>query len=121
MLAHGIDIIEIPRIAKAIDSWGTRFLNRIYTESEIAHCQGRVPELAARFAGKEAVMKALGTGHRGISPGDIEILTDERGAPSVSLSGGAGVRADEMGLRHLVISLSHCREYAIASVVGERQ
>ena len=80
MHAHGIDIIEISRIAKAVDSWGDRFLKRIYTNREIEYCRGRAPELAARFAAKEAVMKALGTGHIGVSPQDIEILPDEKGA-----------------------------------------
>lgn len=119
MLIHGVDIIEISRVRKAVETRGDRFLKRLYTEREIAHCGGRVPELAARFAGKEAVMKALGTGHRGISPQDIEILNDGHGAPSVRLSGNAQSRAREMGIRRLVISLSHCRGYAIASVVGE--
>ncbi len=121
MIAHGVDIIEISRIGKAIDARGKRFLRRLYTETEIAHSQGRVAELAGRFAGKEAVMKALGTGHRGLSPREIEILSDEGGAPSVRLTGRARIRAEELGLRSLVISISHCRNYAVASVVGERQ
>lgn len=119
MLAHGVDIIEISRVRRAIETRGDRFLRRLYTENEIAHCGGRMPELAARFAGKEAVMKALGTGHRGISPREIEILSDGQGAPLVRLEGNAQARALEMGIRRLVISLSHCRGYAIASVVGE--
>ncbi|NQT72623.1 MAG: holo-ACP synthase [Chloroflexi bacterium] len=118
MQKHGIDIIEISRIGKAVDSWGERFLNRIYTPGEITYCRNRVPELAARFAGKEAVMKALGTGHVGISPRDIEILSSEGGSPVVHLTGGARVRAEEIGLDNLVISLSHSRDYAIASVIG---
>lgn len=118
MQKHGIDIIEISRIGKAVDSWGERFLNRIYTPGEIAYCRNRIPELAARFAGKEAVMKALGTGHIGISPRDIEILSSKGGAPVVHLTGTAKERADEIGLDNLAISLSHSREYAIASVIG---
>ena len=78
-MAHGIDIIEIQRISSAVNSWGTRFLKRIYTEREIEYCRGRAPELAARFAGKEAVMKALTTGHVGVAANEIEILPDERG------------------------------------------
>ncbi len=118
MFAHGIDIIEISRIGKAVDSWGDRFLNRLFTSGEIEYCRGRAPELAARFAGKEAVMKALGTGHVGISPRDIEILSSKGGAPVVHLTGTAKERAEEIGLDRLVISLSHSRDYAIASVIG---
>ncbi len=118
--AHGIDIIEISRISKAADSWGERFLNRIYTSREIEYCGGRAPELAARFAGKEAVMKALGTGHIGVSPRDIEILSDESGSPFVQLSSRAQTKASEIGVRDLTISLSHSRDYAIASVIGDK-
>jgi holo-[acyl-carrier protein] synthase len=66
MLSTGIDIVEIPRFEKALSRWGERFLERVYTANELTICQGRVPELAARFAAKEAVMKALGTGMRGV-------------------------------------------------------
>ena len=118
MHVHGIDIVEISRIGAAIDSWGDRFLKRIYTESEIKYCRGYVPELAVRFAGKEAVMKALGTGYRGVSWRDIEILPDRRGAPLVYLNGSARSRAHELGIEGLTITLSHSKEYAVASVVG---
>ena len=118
MHAHGIDIIEISRIRQAVDSWGERFLERIYTAREIEYCRGRVPELAVRFAGKEAVMKALGTGKTGISSHDIEILADQKGAPVVHLTETAQTRAAEIGLEGLTITLSHSREYAVASVVG---
>ena len=120
MHVHGIDIVEISRIGAAIDSWGNRFLKRIYTDDEIKYCRGHVPELAARFAGKEAVMKALGTGYRGVSWRDIEILPNQRGAPLVYLSGSARSRSEELGIQEMAITLSHSREYAIASVVGER-
>jgi len=120
MYAHGIDIMEIARIEEAINSLGDRFLKRIYTEGEIKYCRGHVPELAVRFAGKEAVMKALGTGVRGVFWRDIEILPDQRGAPLVYLNGSARSRADELGIRELAITLSHSREYAVASVVGEK-
>lgn len=115
---HGIDIVEISRIGEAVKTWGDRFLNRIYTDGEREFCRGRNPELAARFAGKEAVMKALGTGWRGISWRDIEILPDESGAPVVCLSGRARTRAKQLEIEDLVITLSHARHYAIASVVG---
>ncbi len=118
--AHGIDIIEISRIAKAVDSWGERFLKRIYTDREIEYCKGRAPELAARFAAKEAVMKALGTGHVGVSPHDIEVLPDEKGAPLVTLRGGALSKAYRLELKGIDISLSHSKDYAIASAIGHK-
>ncbi|MDY6911854.1 MAG: holo-ACP synthase [Chloroflexota bacterium] len=121
MHVNGIDIIEISRIRKAVDSWGERFLERVYTAREIEHCRGRAPELAARFAGKEAVMKALGTGKTGISSHDIEILVDQKGAPVVHLTGTAQTRAVEIGLEDFAITISHSREYAVASVVGGKQ
>ncbi len=121
MHAHGIDIIEISRIGKAVDSWGERFLKRIYTRNEIAYCNGRAPELAARFAGKEAMMKALGTGHIGVSAQEIEILPNQQGAPEVTLYGRTQTKAHELGMNNLTVSLSHSRDYAIASVIGNIQ
>lgn len=119
MHRHGIDIVEIARIAQAIDARGPRFLRRIYTEKEIEYCRGRLPSLAARFAAKEAVMKALGRGNLGVSWQDIEVLPDEHGAPIVYLRGGAASKAAELGIRSFTISLSHSRDYAVASVLGE--
>lgn len=118
--AVGIDVIEIDRVADVIRRHGDRFLTRIYTADEITHCRGRVSELAARFAAKEAVMKALGTGIRGVGWRDIEVLPNPRGKPLVFLYGRGARRAREIELRGLEISLTHSREYAIASVVGER-
>lgn len=119
--AHGVDIIEIDRVADVIARHGDRFLNRVYTPDEIAHCRGRVSELAARFAAKEAVMKALGTGVRGVGWKDIEVLPNRRGKPLVFLYGRGAARAQQIGLRGLEVSLTHSRVYAIASVVGERE
>ncbi len=114
----GVDIVEIERIQRVIDRWGQRFLRRIYTEAELDSCRNRVPELAARFAGKEAVMKALGTGRNGVSWRDIEILPNRNRAPRVFLQGRARRRASKLGIRELAISLSHSRDYAVASAVG---
>jgi holo-[acyl-carrier protein] synthase len=116
----GIDIIEIERVRDVIRRHGDRFLTRIYTADEIAHCRGRVSELAARFAAKEAVMKALGTGVRGVGWRDIEVLPNRRGKPLVFLYGRGAERAKRIELRGLEISLTHSRDFAIASVVGER-
>ncbi len=114
----GIDIAEVPRIAAALDRWGERFLERVYTPAERERYRDRVLSLAARFAAKEAVMKALGTGARGVSWKDIEILPDARGKPTVRLYGRGEARARGLGIQVWEISLSHSREMAIASVVA---
>ena len=116
--ATGVDIIEIARIEASLAKFGDRFLQRVYTPLEVAYCRGRASELAARFAGKEAVMKALGTGARGIAWREIEILPNHRGKPLVYLHGKAQARAQRIALRGIDISLSHSRELAIAFVVG---
>jgi holo-[acyl-carrier protein] synthase len=120
-LAVGVDLIEIPRIARALERWGERFLARVYTPAEIAHCRGRVPELAARFAAKEAVSKALGVGiwwGGGIAWQEAEVRPDRLGKPEVVLHGRAVDYAREQGLNHWAISLSHTDEHAIAMVVA---
>lgn len=116
--AVGIDVIEIARVRAVLDRHPRRFLQRVYTPEEVAFCRGRVPELAARFAAKEAVMKALGTGARGLAWREIEVLPNQRGKPLVYLHGLAKKRADEIGLRGVDISLTHSHELAIAAVVG---
>jgi holo-[acyl-carrier protein] synthase len=117
-LQCGVDLIEIPRITSAIEKWGERFLHRIWTDRELAFCRGRYPELAARFAGKEATSKALGTGIVGLIWRDIEILPDRRGKPLIFLHGGAKERAARLGLDTWAISLTHSREMACALVVA---
>lgn len=121
VLTSGVDIIEIDRVAKALDRFGERFLKRLYTGPEQAFCYGRVPELAARFAAKEATMKALGTGARGVGWRDIETLPNRRGKPLVFLHGRAATRAQLIGLKYLEITLTHSNDFAIAVVVGERE
>ena len=118
--AVGIDMIAISRVQKVLDRHGQRFLQRVFTPEEAAFCRGRVPELAARFAAKEAVMKALGTGVRGVVWRDIEVLPNRRGKPLVYLYGRGKERAERIGLQALDISLSHERDFAIAAVVGVR-
>src|SRR4030067_199648 len=117
-LAVGVDIIEIERVKKALQRFGQRFLGRVYSPVEAAFCRGRVHELAARFAAKEAVMKALGTGARGVAWREIEVLPNRRGKPLVYLHGRARERAERIGLEGLDVSMSHSREYAVALVVG---
>lgn len=113
-ISTGIDIIEIQRIKQAISRWNNAFLERIYTKSELEICRGFYPSLAARFAAKEAVMKALGSGTLGINWRDIEILSNENNAPFVELHGSARQKAEELGLIEFSISISHCEKYAIA-------
>ena len=116
--AVGIDVIEIARVRAVLQRHPERFLTRVFTPEEVAFCRGRVPELAARFAAKEAVMKALGTGARGLAWREIEVLPNQRGKPLVYLHGLAKTRAEKIGLRGVDISLTHSHELAIAAVVG---
>ncbi len=117
-LQTGIDLVEIARIEGVLRRFGQRFLDRIYTPAEQALCRGRAPELAARFAAKEATMKALGTGRRGVGWREIEVLSDLRGRPLLRLHGRAQARAQALGLHGFVVSLSHERAIAVASVIA---
>ena len=121
MFTTGVDIIEIPRIKRVLDRYGQRFLNRVFTPAEIAYCRGRAPNLAGRFAAKEAAMKALGTGVRGVSWKDIEVIRADSGAPSLRLHGRAEKRAERLQVGEMSLSISHSREYAVAFVVAQRE
>lgn len=121
MLSVGVDIADIARIARALERWNDRFLAHVYTDAEVAYCRGRVAELAARFAGKEAISKALGTGLVGVSWTEMEILADRRGKPTVLLHGRALARAEHLGLSEWAISLSHDAGKALAFVVANGQ
>lgn len=114
----GIDIIEIERIGRVLEKFGDRFLNRIYTDTERQRYGTRVPELAARFAAKEATMKALGTGIRGVRWRDIETLSNRRGKPILVLHGTAKARAELLGFVHFSISLTHSRTDSMATVIA---
>ena len=126
ILRTGVDIVQIDRIRRAISRYEgaapahKRFMERLYTEAELRHCRGRVESLAARFAAKEAIAKALGTGawRDGIRWIDLEVVSDARGAPSVQLHGAAARRAQSLGLSNWSVSLSHDDERAIAFVVA---
>ena len=126
ILTTGVDLIEIDRVRRLIERYGDRALGRVYTPAELAHCRGRVPELAARFAAKEAVAKALGVGlyimaHDGIHWHDVETLPDPKGKPILHLRGRAAARATDLGLIEWSISLSHGRDIAVAFVVAMSQ
>ena len=110
-------MIETDRVRRVLERHPERFLARVYTREERAFCRGRVSELAARFAAKEAVMKALGTGARSVGWREIEVLPDRRGKPLLYLYGGAAERAERIGLEAIDVSLSHLETFAIAVVV----
>ncbi|RMG40459.1 MAG: holo-[acyl-carrier-protein] synthase [Planctomycetota bacterium] len=118
----GTDIIEIARIAAMVDRHGRLFLERVYTPSEREHCLRRKhanEALAGRWAAKEAVMKVLGTGFiRGIGWQDIEIVAQRSGRPVVRLHRGAARRARQLGITDVLVSISHCRSYAMATAIG---
>lgn len=116
----GIDIIEIARIRATVDRFGERFLNRVFGAAERERYGRRPSELAARFAAKEATMKALGTGVRGIRWRDIEVLPNRRGKPIIVLHGTALERARRLGFRHFAVSLTHSRTEAMAIVVATK-
>jgi len=123
MLTTGVDLIEIARIERVLARYGDRFLERVFTPAEILYCRARPAELAARFAAKEAVSKALGVGVRmmardGINWREAEIVGDARGKPLVRLHGRAAERAAELGLSEWAVSLSHAQDHAIAFVVA---
>jgi len=120
--AIGIDLEEVSRVKAAIERWGDRFLNRIYTPGEIAYCKKKGAEAyhsyTARFCAKEAAMKALGTGwKRGVRWVDLEVARKPGQAPQLTLHGRSGELADG---RRFLVSLTHTRTQAMAVVIAER-
>ncbi|MBI1368081.1 MAG: holo-[acyl-carrier-protein] synthase [Planctomycetes bacterium] len=123
VIGHGIDLTETARIAEMVRKHGERFLERCFTEAERAYAAGSTKRehehLAARFAAKEAVLKALGTGWRdGIAWTDIEIVREPSGRPMVKLSGMAATVAAGLGIRAWHVSLSHTHTHAMASAIA---
>ena len=118
MLAVGVDMIEIARIERGIARHGNRFLRRFFTEQEQDYCNGRIPSLAGRFAVKEAVGKALGTGIGDINWTDVEVVCDGRGKPKLVLHNRASLLATDRGWVEWDISLSHTETHAIGFVVA---
>lgn len=123
IIAVGVDHAEVDRIARAVDHprWGGRFRRRVFTPEEIAYCERRkryAESFAARFAAKEAVMKALGTGMRGVSWQEIEVVRAPREAPVIRLSGKAAARAAVLGIEQWHLALTHSAALATAFVVA---
>lgn len=119
MKAIGVDIIETVRIAQSIDRFGDRFLRRVYTEQELAYCNGRIGSLAVRWAAKEAVAKAIGTGIGDVRWREIEIVSGSNQRPALRLHGAASRLAEQRGITEFAVSLSHTKDYAVAFVIGE--
>lgn len=120
-IAHGVDIIEVARVRDMLADHPQRFVERVFTEHEAARSTGkrRAEHLAARFAAKEAVMKALATGlTAGIAWTEIEVVSLPSGAPTVRLTGRAAAIAQQQGITAWLISLSHIEAIAMASVIG---
>ncbi len=120
----GTDIVEIERIREMIDRHGDSFVQRIFTPAEVAYCQQRkhsAEPFAGRWAAKEAVMKVLGTGFvQGTHFQEVEVLNEESGKPLIVLHGSTGELAKRLGIGTVLITISHCREYATATAIGLR-
>jgi holo-[acyl-carrier protein] synthase len=123
IVGTGIDIAEVPRIRQSIERFGQRFLQRIFTPGEIHYCDSkanRVERYAARFAAKEAAMKALGTGwNHGVRWRDCEVSRMPGGRPTMVFYGKAGEFAAKLGAKNVALSISHTAEQAIAQVILE--
>lgn len=116
-LRTGVDLIEISRIEEVVARHGKHYLERIYTPAELEQCGKRSESLAGRFAAKEAVAKALGTGIGDISWKDIEVLGDEQNAPILTLHGAAEQLAKKIGVSTWSVSISHSQSHSVAFVV----
>ena len=125
IIAHGIDLVDCPRIEQMMQRHGERFLNRVFTVSEQVYAQknkNAVEKLAGRFAAKEAILKLMGTGWRGkIAWTDIEITNNTVGQPEVALSGEVKEIANRLRIGHISISITHTANFAIASAVALTQ
>jgi holo-[acyl-carrier protein] synthase len=117
-LATGVDLIEIARIEEVVARHGKRYLERIYTLAELEQCGKRSESLAGRFAAKEAVAKALGSGIGDVAWQEIEVLGDENNAPVLTLHGAARQKANELGLSTWSVSISHSQSHSVAFVVA---
>ena len=125
IIAHGIDLVDCPRIEKMLERHGRRFLDRVFSQAEqdyAAEAKNRIEKLAGRFAAKEAVLKMLGTGWRGkIAWTDIEVLGNSLGQPIVTLSGEVKRIANTMDIKEVSLSISHTANFVMASAVAIAQ
>ena len=123
IVGTGIDFVEVPRIAAAIERFGERFITRLFTPAEISYCdsrQNRAERYAARFAAKEAALKALGTGWRhGIAWTEVEVTKQKSGKPGLLFTGKAKEFATRLGVRNASLSLSHTTGHGVAQVILE--
>jgi holo-[acyl-carrier protein] synthase len=124
-IAHGIDLVDCPRIEQMIERHGQRFIDRVFTAAEQAYADSnkdRLEKLAGRFAAKEAILKLMGTGWRGkIAWTDIEVVNNAMGQPEVTLVGEVKKIADRLGITHISVSITHTANFAIASAVALTQ
>ena len=122
IIAHGIDLVDCPRIEQMIDRHGERFVQRVFTDAEQAYAKANkneIEKLAGRFAAKEAVLKLIGTGWRGkIAWTDIEVINNAAGQPEVTITGEVKRIAGELGIDHISVSITHTANFAIASAVA---
>jgi holo-[acyl-carrier protein] synthase len=122
IVAHGIDLVDRPRIEEMVKRHDERFLNRVFTPKEQAYAEAnkdQIEKLAGRFAAKEAILKLMGTGWRGkIAWTDIEVVNSQTGRPEVTLSGEVEKLAKELGIKHISVSITHTANFAIASAVA---
>ncbi len=122
ILGLGTDIVEIVRIGGMIERHAEKFLNRVYTEDEVKYCNRRndtYQHFAGRWAAKEAVLKAIGTGlAKGINFKDIEVQSEKSGQPRIQLTGAAKEIATSRGIDEILITMSHCRAYATATAIA---
>ncbi|MBA7707393.1 Holo-[acyl-carrier-protein] synthase [subsurface metagenome] len=122
IVAHGIDLVDFPRIEEMAKRHGERFLNRVFTATEQAYAEANkngLEKLAGRFAAKEAILKLMGTGWRGkIAWTDIEIVNNPAGRPEVTLRGEVEKLAEKLGIKHISVSITHTANFAIASAVA---
>ena len=114
----GVDVVDIRRLEHQVSVVGEPFVAKLLTPAELAHCAGRIEQLATRIAAKEAAAKALGTGFRGVRWHEIEVVTAHNGAPSLRLADAAATRASVLGLDALELSSCHEGGFAFAVVVG---
>ena|SRR5436305_10670535 len=117
-IAVGIDIIEVERVRKVYEHHGERFLQRVFTEQEVLQCRGKVIRLAGRFAAKEAMSKALGTGMHGVKWRELEIVQLRSGRPTVRLHGFAKSRAEQLGLSAFDVSITDIALFSVAVAVA---